>query len=125
MPNFSVNEGMIHRPVWVENPTDKHHTWRYDSEYTTFVPGFFRNLETNELWAMDQMIAIHFQRSIPELVIHTTRPTVEMLSGKKEEGEKTLQTMTMQELRAYGKGKGHTFKVGITKEDLVKELEAL
>lgn len=125
MPNFSINEALIHMPVWVENPTQKHLTWRYDSEYTTFTPGFYRNLETNQLWPMDFSIAIHFQKSLPELVIHTTKPTDKKKEVVTDTTVKGLSEMTMQELRAYGKEKGHTFKVGITKEDLLKELESI
>lgn len=127
MPNFSVKEDAVHMPVWVENPTDRHLTWRYDSEYTTFTPGFFRNQETGELWPMAFSIAIHFQKSLPELKIHTTKPVLESKKAVNvdELQEKPISSMTMQELRAYGKSKGKTFPVGVTKGVIIAELQDL
>ena len=132
MPNFSTHERLVSTPVWVENPTDKPLTWRYDNEYTTFEPGFFRDLNTNEVWCMDVSIAVHFKKSLPELVIHTIRPENDVVLKVKvakkveqetpEDGLPVFTTMSMQDLRAYGKEKGKTFRVGITKAELVKEL---
>ena len=129
MPNFSVNKHIVSSPVWVENPTSEPLTWRYNSEYTTFAPGFFRNLTSGELWCMDHSIAVFFQKSLPALVIHLSEPTEEQVSRKKVKEvstEKSLEEMTMQELRAYGKAKGGVkFRVGITKEEIIQELQAL
>lgn len=127
MPNFSVNEQAIHMPVWVENPTPHNLTWRYDSEYTTFTPGFYRNLETDELYPMDISIAVHFQKSLPALKFHTVKPVI----GKKAKpaaedlAGKSIDAMTMQELRILGKQHGKKFPVGMSKEAVLAEVKAL
>jgi len=127
MPNFSVNEQSIHMPVWVENPTPHNLTWRYDSEYTTFTPGFFRNLETDELWPMDISLAVHFQKSLPALKFHTVKPVVGAKKAIVIEDleDKPVAEMSMQELRLLGKKYGKTFAVGMKKEAVQAELQAL
>lgn len=124
MPNFCVKESAIHMPVWVENPTAKNLTWRYDNEYTTFAPGLFRDLNTDEIWPVPFEIAVHFQKSLPELVIHTTKPTeqkepevdVESLKGK------PLEELDIKELRALGHSMGLTFNRNLTKATIIKKL---
>lgn len=115
---------MIHMPVWVENPTSKPLTWRYDNEYTTFDPGMFRDLNTNEMWPVPFEIAVHFQKSLPELIIHTVKPVekkedkinVEDLKGK------PLEDMDIKELRALGHSMGLTFNRNLTKANIIKKL---
>jgi len=124
MPNFCIKESAIHMPVWVENPTDKPLTWRYDNEYTTFDPGIYRDLNTNELWAVPLEIAVHFQRSLPELVIHTTKPKEkkERVVDVKDIENKPLTEMTIQELRALGHSMNITFHRNLNKAAIIKLL---
>jgi hypothetical protein len=126
MPNFCIKESMIHMPVWVENPTDKPLTWRYDNEYTTFDPGMFRDLNTNEMWPVPYQIAVHFKKSLPELIIHITKPEEkeEEVVNIKDLENKPLEEMNIQELRHLGKSKGMTFHRNLKRADIIGKLTA-
>lgn len=127
MPNFSTNISIIVSPVWVENTGSEPVSWRYDSEYTTFPVGMYRDLVTEELWPMDMAIAVHFAKSLPTLKIHTIKPVKSIKKEKLEPEaleEKPIAEMSMQELRHLGKLKGKTFRVGISKAEIVAELSS-